>query len=118
MDVRPHGDDNHIRQARMTADRPQADWPHPIDFVQEALFYRGYGWSVFPIKGDKRPAVGWKRLQCRRPTDRQIGTMFRRTRAVNGVAVVLGWVSNHLAVRDFDDRPSYRRWAVRNPRIA
>jgi hypothetical protein len=37
---------------------------------------------------------------------------------VTGLAAVCGWVSGGLAVRDFDTRPAYRDWALRNPRMA
>lgn len=99
-------------------------WQHPVDFVQEALVYRHFGWSVIPCVG-KTPAVRWKKFQERRPTDREIGHTFRFERRVTGVAlkvtglaVVCGWVSGGLAVRDFDSRAAYTEWALRNPRVA
>src|SRR4051794_2221366 len=88
-----------------------AHWSHPIDFLQEALVYRGFGWSVLPCVR-KKGAVGWKPLQKCRPTDKGIGRMFKRARQrVTGVAVVCGRVSGGLAVRDFDTREAYRQWA-------
>jgi hypothetical protein len=95
--------------------------PHPFNFVQEAIYFRGFGFSVFPCIG-KRPAVRWRQFQECRATDWELARIshaLRRRRCTpTGIAVVCGWVSGGLCVRDFDRRDAYRHWAQKNPRIA
>jgi hypothetical protein len=92
------------------------------DLLQEALSFRAWGWSVFPLNDQKKPTTGWKQLQDRRPTDREIGRMFDRAPRAAGIAVVLGRLSGGgvgvLAVRDFDTQDGYREWARRRPGLA
>ncbi|MCE9566548.1 MAG: bifunctional DNA primase/polymerase [Planctomycetes bacterium] len=83
----------------------------------EALILRGWGWCPFPVDSNKRPLVRWKRMQRRRPTDRELASMFR-IRGVAGVAVVTGSASGGLVNRDFDIESSYDRWAAEHPRLA
>ena len=93
-------------------------WPHPVDYFLEACYYRHwFQWTVIPVK-EKRSAVAWKQFQSRRPSMWEIRRLFRRPRVVTGVAVVGGWVSGSLAIRDFDSRHAYGEWALRNRRIA
>jgi len=101
------------RQLSSDADYRQ----HKPDYLEEALIFRGYGWSVFPTIG-KRPAVSWKWLQSGRARDHEIGRMFRRRSGISGVAVVLARISGGLATRDFDTIESYKKWASRNQQLA
>ena len=88
----------------------------PQDFLQDALIYRSWGWSLIPIGGDKKPVGGWKRFQDRRPHDRELCRLFERSSCVGGLAVITGSISggrDHvLAIRDFDTRDSYKAWAA------
>ena len=69
--------------------------------LQESLILRSWGWCPFPVDANKRPVVRWKRLQHRRPTDRELATLFRVPGAC-GVAIITGSASSGLANRDFD----------------
>ena len=95
--------------------------PTPQEFHQYGLIYREWGLSPFPVKSDKMPAVPWKPLQTRRPTDRSLGRMFGRE-CVGGVATVLGGISGGrgavLACRDFDRTEGYACWAAAWPDVA
>jgi len=90
------------------------------DFFQDALIWRSMGFCVMPIGPDKKPLMRWKHLQQRRPTDRQIGNMFRyqRNRHICGLAVICGRISRGLACRDFDTLDGYRAWAAAYPDLA
>jgi len=92
--------------------------PGNRDWLQEALTFRGWGWSVIPIGWDKKPTGRWKVCQWRRMTDKELGRAFAGRTNVTGLAVVLGRVSGGLACRDFDTVPSYHRWAVEYPTLA
>jgi hypothetical protein len=80
--------------------------------------YAARGWSMLPLKSDKKPAVGWKLRQTEPVAPADLGPWFRRLRGVAGVGVVLGAVSGHLWVRDFDEVEGYRRWAAAHPAAA
>ena len=94
----------------------------PQDFLQDALIYRSWGWSLIPIGGDKKPVGGWKRFQDRRPHDRELCRLFERSSCVGGLAVITGSISggrDHvLAIRDFDTRNSYKAWAAAFPDLS
>ena len=86
-------------------------------FTQEALIYRYWGFSVFPVGREKKPLVSWKPYQRRRPHDCVLGTLFGNAK-VTGLAVVLGEISQGLAVRDFDTVESYLDWEKAHPELA
>lgn len=94
------------------------------DLYQEALYWRGEGWSVFPLGFDKKPLVAWSEYQARRPYEWEIAHWFKRFRGkIGGLAVVLGTISvrmksSALAVRDFDTMDAYREWADAHPELA
>src|SRR5258708_5847746 len=74
----------------------EPEWTEPgfTDYLQIALEFRAWGFTTFPVRPDKRPACRWQDLQERRPTDRQIGRLFDRTRGrCGGVAVITGRAS-------------------------
>lgn len=86
--------------------------------IAAATEYAARGWSVLPMKADKHPAVTtWKARQeiAAKPAD--VASWFTRAKA-HGVGIVLGAVSGHLWVRDFDDGNAYRRWAASHPELA
>lgn len=91
--------------------------PTLTELLQAALDYRSWGFSVIPLKRNKRPLGRWKRWQHERPTDRQIGRLWA-SNAIYGVGVVLGPVSSRLAVRDFDVEEDYEKWASSHPDLA
>jgi hypothetical protein len=75
-------------------------------------------WCVIAIRrGTKVSLGGWKRYQLRRPSRKVRQDWFKR-RDVGGLAVIHGPVSGGLAVRDFDRRSAYQRWAQRHPDLA
>ena len=86
--------------------------------LEQALEYHRRGWSIIPIKaGTKKPAIrSWKQYQTKRPTEAQIRMRF--SKGNNGIAVVVGEVSNGLACRDFDTMDEYRQWAQKHPALA
>jgi hypothetical protein len=94
------------------------------ELYQEALYWRGEGWSVFPLGFDKKPLVAWSEYQTRRPYEWEIHNWFKRLKGkIGGIAVVLGSVSvrmrsSALAVRDFDTMDAYRAWATANRELA
>ena len=99
---------------RATASNEQ--WS-PDALAQQAIRYLAWGLCPIPLI-DKRPACRWKRFQYRRPSECQIGRLFSPNRRINGVGVVVGWVSGGLVTRDFDDPDAYHRWAREHPALA
>lgn len=87
--------------------------------IAAAVEFARRGWSVLPLKGDKRPAIAtWKALQELATTPEDVAAWFGRVKGVEGVGIVLGRVSGGLAVRDFDDAGAYSRWASAHPQLA
>lgn len=66
--------------------------------AQAAREYLDLGWSLIPIKTDKRPLIPWKEYQSRRPSESEVADWFRG-RA--GIGVVCGRVSG-LVVLDVE----------------
>lgn len=64
------------------------------ELLEEALKYRReHGYSVIPVRVDKRPAItAWAEFQRRLPTEEEIREMFSKP-DVAGIAVVTGKVS-------------------------
>lgn len=91
----------------------------PRGVIAAAVEYAKRGWSVVPVKGDKRPAVlSWKQYQKHATKPEDAAAWFGRVKGVEGVGIVLGAVSGGLAVRDFDDAGAYGRWATAHPQHA
>jgi len=90
---------------------------HAIEPLADALLYHERGISVIAAGANKKPLGKWMPFQKRRPTRDELHEMFSR-RGVTGVAVIAGDVSGGLAIRDFDDRAGYERWAEKNPTLA
>lgn len=89
----------------------------PINYLQDALICRHWGWSIIPVSG-KGPALAeWTSRQTRRPTDRRLGQDFG-SRNVTGLGVILGRISDFLCCRDFDVVQSYLAWAAAYPHLA
>jgi hypothetical protein len=93
------------------------DWPQQLDYLQAALTFRHFGWSVIPMNG-KDPVGRWKWWQNHRMWDQRLGVAFRWRPPVTGLAVILGKVSGWLACRDFDSREVYLNWARKHPDLA
>jgi hypothetical protein len=92
--------------------------PDSHEGIGAAETYASWGWSVVPVKHDKTPAVRWKLRQTERATPQELSGWFSRIRDLGGVGIVLGAVSGHLWVRDFDDAEAYRVWAEAYPQVA
>lgn len=91
----------------------------PESIVVAAVTFAARGWSVIPLKGDKRPAAStWKAAQLRAASPADVPAWFARTRGTVGVGIVLGEVSGGLYARDFDDAAAYTRWAATRPDLA
>src|SRR6185295_16956899 len=87
--------------------------------IVAAVEYAARGWSVIPVKGDKRPAVGaWRSAQTIAAKAGEVPDWFERVKSAAGVGIVLGAVSGGLWVRDFDDAGAYTRWAAEHPEMA
>ncbi len=105
-----------------------AETPSPIkgnpalgrtNYLDEALGFYERGWTVIPMRrGERRPAVRWKAYQTRRPERDLLPKWFGGWKLCGGIAVILGRASGGLACRDFDDLPSYERWAEAHPDLA
>lgn len=86
--------------------------PIVIDAAED---YARRGWSVVPLKEKKLPAVRWQGFQTRTTSPQDVRAWFTRIRSAVGVGIVLGPVSGHLWVRDFDDEGVYERWQAAQP---
>jgi len=87
--------------------------------LEDALGYDRRGWCIIPIRpGTKKPACrSWKGYQNERPDVATIRGWFGDG-GPKSLAVVLGEVSGNLVCRDFDQMPSYERWAAEHPELA
>ena len=100
-----------------TKDSTRRQGPSMLDI---AIEYAGRGWSIIPIaQGTKKPPkyTRWRPCQTERPTEDKLREWFE-SRHDLGLAVILGKVSGGLVCRDFDDKPSYRRWRRAHPDLA
>lgn len=87
--------------------------------VKAAVEYARRGWSVIPVRADKKPAIrSWKHLQTTAAKPEEVPGWFARVNGCAGVGIVLGAVSGHLWVRDFDDPDLYARWREQRPDLA
>lgn len=87
--------------------------------LREAVIYSKRGFSVIPVKNDKRPTVRtWKSAQgiAAKPDD--VPGWFGRQHELAGVGIVLGAVSGGVYARDFDDAGAYGRWKAAHPDLA
>ena len=86
--------------------------------LTEALRLRSMGLSILPIGKDKKPAIrSWAGLQQQPADETQIRDWFRKP-SVAGLGIILGPVSGHLAVRDFDVAGAFEAWSTENPTLA
>ena len=81
--------------------------------LEAAIRYARLGWAIIPVNG-KASVGSWKPDQKKAADEAKLRRRFSKA-DVTGLAVVLGGVSGGLAVRDFDDAESYRKWAAANP---
>ena len=69
--------------------------------LNAALGYLSLGWSVLPIRPDKKiPYIKWKQYQETRPTETEIKTWFKKWPTAN-IGITTGRLSNLIAL-DFD----------------
>jgi hypothetical protein len=62
---------------------------------KEALEYLEQGFSVIPVKLDKRPVLpSWLEYQKHKPTRAEVSNWFTGYENIAGVAIVTGKVSN------------------------
>lgn len=69
-----------------------------------ALFYLEQGFSVIPLRKNKRPLLAWEEFQTRRPTPAEASAWFDKWPAA-GVGIITGAVSADLFVLDVDVKP-------------
>ncbi|MCC6230535.1 MAG: bifunctional DNA primase/polymerase [Phycisphaerales bacterium] len=97
---------------------PMSDRVAESPIVAAAIDYARRAWSVIPLKG-KLPAMRtWKVCQSVPVTDQANLMRLFGAPGVSGVGVILGRVSGHLYVRDFDDADAYSGWAESHPKLA
>jgi hypothetical protein len=65
--------------------------------VDDALSYLNMGWSIIPVKRDKRPFVPWQKFQKERPTDAMVRKWWKDYPDAN-IAVITGAVSGIVAI--------------------
>ena len=68
--------------------------------LQSALKYRSMGFSIIPVKKDKRPYIGWANFQKSRPSEKQIRQWWGKWPGAN-IGIVTGKISG-LTVIDAD----------------
>ena len=90
------------------------DCDHVLNIARS---YNEMGFCVVPLyHRKKRPAIGWKKYQQRRPNHETLTQWFAvETR---NIGVVCGPVSGDLVIRDFDRQESYCNWAKRHVELA
>ena len=74
--------------------------------IRTAKIYRDrYGFSVIPLKLDKRPYIKWEEFQRRKATNEELDEWFDKYWRLNDgmIGIVTGKISG-LAVVDFDDK--------------
>jgi putative DNA primase/helicase len=88
--------------------------PQGPGVLSTALSAIGVGISVVPVAGDgtKRPAVGWKKWQHKRPDSAVIRSWFKNGQ-FTGLGFVLGEVSGGLECLDFDSGDAWREYRSR-----
>jgi len=69
--------------------------------LDAALEYLDRGWSIIPIKGDKRPAIKWAEFQTRHPTPEEVEEWWTKWPDYD-IAIVTGEISG-LVVVDCDN---------------
>lgn len=86
--------------------------------LHEALRLRSLGMSILPIGKGKKPANrSWTDLQQQPADEGQIRVWFRKP-TVTGLGIILGPVSGHLVVRDFDVTGAFEAWSAAYPQLA
>jgi hypothetical protein len=91
----------------------------PERVVEAAVQYATRGWSVLPMRANKKPAVvTWRERQRIAVKPEEVAGWFDRVSGVTGVGIVLGAVSGGLAVRDFDEADGYVKWSKAYPNLA
>ena len=72
-----------------------------IYMVDYALAYADIGWSVIPLKRDKRPYESWLQYQTTRAGKKQIKSWWEKWPSAN-IGIVTGKISGGLVVIDID----------------
>ncbi len=67
------------------------------NLIDCALKYQELGFSIIPVKQDKRPLIKWEEFQNRKATKEEIKDWFNKSKAV-GVGVVTGAISGIVVV--------------------
>lgn len=87
--------------------------------IAAATGYARRGWSVIPLKQDKKPAVrSWASLGQFATAPNDVPDWFGRLPSAVGVGIVLGGVSGNLYVRDFDNASAYEKWRDAHPEVS
>ena len=86
-----------------------------IEFIEAAMQYLGYHWSVIPMRSrDKRPMIKWQVFQQRQADEAEIKHWSERWPTAN-IGIVTGSISG-LVVLDIDPRhggnDSLGRWEL------
>jgi hypothetical protein len=78
----------------------------PPSLYKHALELHEKGWTVFPVRGNKRPNVDtWQKYQKEKPSKHELMKWFHANPTTKGIAVVCGSASN-IVVVDIDSKSS------------
>lgn len=73
-----------------------------MTIAEQALAYHANGYSIMPVKTDKRPALpAWKQYQTKQPTDDQVLQWFSNNTA--NIGIITGKIST-ISVIDIDNK--------------
>jgi len=75
--------------------------------LEAALEYRRKGFSVIPIRPDKKPFISWLEFQDRQPTEDEINQWWNKWPKAN-VGIVTGEISGVLVI-DCDNEAAYQK---------
>jgi hypothetical protein len=89
---------------------------HQANLINAVNLYNSLGYSVIPIRSDKRAFTSWKPAQTRKSSPESVANILKTKPSATGIAIVTGTVSK-LAVLDFDDIAYYDLFSKRYPEL-
>ena len=89
---------------------------HQANLINALNLYSHLGYSVIPVRSDKRAFMSWKSAQTRAHSPEFVANILKTKPSATGIAIVTGTVSQ-LAVLDFDDVVYYNLFSKRYPKL-